>query len=215
MNSRNSVLIVSWISMMLLLGACCGLLKCNEKDLLAEGLTGLQQIDGQPDKWKFENGILYTEGDGGGWLSTTQQYSDFRLELEFRVPPGGNSGVFLRAPHKGDPAYEGMEIQVLDDYAPEYADLRPTQYTGSIYDVEPPAEQVSKKANQWQKMAIQCVGQNVQVELNGTKIISANLNEYRDKLDKHPGLARTEGYIGLQNHGSRIEYRNIKIRILN
>jgi hypothetical protein len=185
--------------------------KGNEKDLLANGITGWQQIDGQPGSWKLEDGVLYTEGGGGGWLSTTMQYSDFYLMLEFRVPPGGNSGVFLRSPHEGDPAYEGMEIQVLDDYAREYANLRPTQYTGSIYDVEPPAEKVSKKANQWQKMTIQCVGPNVQVELNGKKIVSANLEEHLDKLEKHPGLARTEGFIGLQNHGSRIEYRNIKI----
>jgi hypothetical protein len=197
--------------MMMLLGSSCGLIKCNSQYLLADGLTGWQQIDGQSESWKFEDGILYTEGNGGGWLSTTKQYSDFHLELEFRVPPGGNSGVFLRSPHKGDPAYEGMEIQVLDDYAPEYANLRSTQYTGSIYDIQPPAEKASKKANQWQKMTIQCIGSNVQVELNGRKIISANLNEHLDKLEKHPGLARTEGFIGLQNHGSRIEYRNIKI----
>ncbi len=199
------------LSMTVLLGSCCGLIKCNGQPLLADGLVGWQQIEGQEGSWKFEDGILYTEGGGGGWLSTTKQYSDFCLELEFRVPPGGNSGVFLRAPHGGDPAYEGLEIQVLDDYAPEYANLRPAQYTGSIYDVQPPAEKASKKANRWQKMTIRCIGPNVQVELNGRKIISANLEEQFDKLEKHPGLARTEGFIGLQNHGSRIEYRNIKI----
>ena len=212
MFQRITVLTFDLLSMVVLFGSCSELLKCDEEDLLANGLNGWQQIEGRPGSWKFEDGILRTEGDGGGWLSTKRQYSDFRLELEFRVPPGGNSGVFLRAPHKGDPAYEGMEIQVLDDYAPEYANLRPTQYTGSIYDVQSPAERAGKKANQWQKMIIQCVGPNVQVELNGRKIISTNLDEHRDKLEKHPGLARTEGFIGLQNHGSKIEYRNIKIQ---
>lgn len=211
MYQRIAALTFVFLSMMVFLGSCCGLTQCNKKDLLADGLTGWQQIEGQPGSWKFEDGILYTDGGSAGWLSTTQQYSDFRLELEFRVPPGGNSGVFLRAPHKGDPAYEGMEIQVLDDYAAEYADLRDTQYTGSIYDVQSPAERISKKANEWQKMIIQCIGANVQIDLNGKTIILTNLDENRDKLEKHPGLARTEGFIGLQNHGSRIEYRNIKI----
>jgi len=208
---RVVITTVTLLPMIVLLGACRGLMKCNGQYLLADGLTCWQQIEGQEGSWKFEDGVLYTEGDGGGWLSTIKQYSDFCLELEFRVPPGGNSGVFLRAPHKGDPAYDGMEIQVLDDYAPEYANLRPTQYTGSIYDVQPPTKKASKKAKQWQKMKIRCIGPNVKVELNGKKIVLANLEEHLDKLEKHPGLARTEGFIGLQNHGSRIEYRNIKI----
>jgi len=212
MFQKVAVMTVILLSMMVLLGSCCGLMQSDEKNLLADGLTGWKQIEGQPGSWKFEDGVLYTEGGGAGWLSTTQQYSDFWLELEFRVPPGGNSGVFLRSPQKGNPAYEGIEIQILDDYAPRYADLRPTQYTGSIYDVQPPAERVSKKANEWQKMNIQYIGPNVQIDLNGKTIISTNLDEHRDKLDKHPGLLRTEGFIGFQNHGSRIEYRNIKIR---
>lgn len=186
---------------------------CSENtNLLTDELAGWQPIGGKPGSWKFEDGILYTEGDGSGWLSTTQEYSDFRLELEFRVPSGGNSGVFLRSPHKGDPAYEGMEIQILDDYAAKYANLKPSQYTGSIYDVQPPAERASKKADQWQKMVINCIGRKVTITLNEKIIIDANLDNYSDKLEKHPGLAREEGYIGLQNHGSRVEFRNIEIQ---
>ena len=211
MYQRIAVLTSVLLSMVVLIGSCCGLMQCNKKNLLADGLAGWQQIEGQPDNWKFKDGILYSEGGGGGWLSTTRQYSDFRLELEFRIPSGGNSGVFLRSPHKGDPAYEGLEIQVLDDYGAEYAGLRDTQYTGSIYDVQPPAERASKKANKWQKMTIRCLGRKVVVILNDKTIIETNLNEHRDKYDKHPGLSRTEGYIGLQNHGSRVEFRNIEI----
>ncbi|MEX2558350.1 MAG: DUF1080 domain-containing protein, partial [Pirellulales bacterium] len=81
----------------------------NEKDL-----TGWKAIDGPIDSWKAEDGMLSTTGKEGGWLSTEDEYANFELKLEFRVPKGGNSGVFLRAPHEGNPAFAGMEIQVLD-----------------------------------------------------------------------------------------------------
>jgi len=206
-----TVLVVLVVSMVVVLASCGQLQLGSEHNLLANGLVGWQQIGGQKESWKFEDGVLYTAGGGGGWLSTTQEYDNFKLELEFRVPPGGNSGVFLRAPQEGNPAYLGMEIQILDDYTDKHGKLRPEQYTGSIYDVQAPSKKVTKKAGQWQKMVIICDGPNVQVILNGTKIIDTNVNNYPDKLEKHPGLKRTKGYIGLQDHGSRLDFRNIKI----
>ena len=178
----------------------------NGKDL-----TGWQQIGGRDGSWKVKGGILCAEKGGGGWLSTAKEYDNFQLELEFCVPPGGNSGVFLRAPHEGNPAHAGMEIQLLDDYAEKYAKLQPCQYTGSLYGAEAPAKRVSKKADEWQKMTIVCDGPRVQVTLNDVLIVDANLKEHTDKLATYPGLERSKGYIGLQNHGSQFEYRNIKI----
>ena len=208
MDRKMIVLVVSMVGV---LGSCGQLQLSSEQDLLAEGLADWQQIGGKQESWKFEDGVLYTAGGGGGWLSTTREYDNFKLELEFRVPPEGNSGVFLRAPQEGNPAYAGMEIQILDDYADRRAKLRPEQYTGSIYDVQAPSKRANKKAGQWQKMIIVCDGPKVQVTLNGTKIIDTNLNNYPDKLEKHPGLKSTKGYIGLQDHGSRLDFRNIKI----
>ena len=181
----------------------------NGKDL-----TGWEIIDGREGSWHVEDNILYTQGAGGGWLSTTEQYGNFRLSLEFRVPPGGNSGVFLRAPHQGNPAYRGMEIQVLDDYAEQYATLQPWQYTGSVYAVEAPLKRASKNANEWQRMEILCDGPRVRVTLNGTVIVNTNLIKHMDKTDEHPGLKRRRGYIGLQNHSTRVDYRNIRIQEL-
>ncbi len=176
----------------------------NGKDL-----SGWQIINGKAGTWKVENEILYTEGEGGGWLSTTREFENFKLELDFRVPPEGNSGVFLRAPHEGDPAYTGMEVQVLDDYAAKYAQLKPWQYCGSVYAVQAPSERASKQANEWQHYEIVCNGPRVQVTLNGKKIIDTNLIEHMDQEKSHPGLKRRKGYIGLQNHSTRVEYRNI------
>ncbi|MCA9734036.1 DUF1080 domain-containing protein [candidate division KSB1 bacterium] len=175
-------------------------------------LSGWQVISNSSNSWKAEDGILSTGGHGGGWISTEKEYSDFSLELEFNVPDGGNSGVFIRAPHEGDPAYTGMEIQVLDDYAEKYATLQPWQYTGSIYAVQAPAKRVTKKAGEWQKMQITCTGPKVQVILNGEQIVDSNLIEHMEKTAKSPGIKRRGGYIGFQNHGAPVQYRNIRIR---
>jgi hypothetical protein len=180
-----------------------------------KNLDGWKSIDGKASAWQVEDGMLYCKGGGGGWLSTDKEYKNFEVELEFRIPDGGNSGVFLRAPHEGNPAFAGMEVQVLDDGAKIYAGkLAPYQHCGSLYDLEPPKKQVSKPAGEWQKMHIVCNDRNVKVTLNGTEIVDANLDNYKDKEKTHPGLARSGGYVGLQNHGTRLDYRNIRIREL-
>jgi hypothetical protein len=209
------------ISAILLLSLTFGVGACSRMnarghntDLLATGLIGWQQIGGQKRTWRFVDGVLSTDGAGGGWLSTSRQYADFILSLEFRVPPGGNSGVFLRAPHEGNPAYAGLELQILDDYAEQWSGLEPYQYSGSIYDVQAPSERAGQQAGRWQKMMILAQGPRIAVALNGEKVIDTNMTYYPHKLDTHPGLARRRGYIGLQNHGSRIEFRNIRIRAL-
>jgi len=183
-------------------------------DLLSTGLVGWQQIGGRQDAWRLTDGVLYTEGEGGGWLATLRQYDDFSLSLEFRVPPGGNSGAFIRSPLEGDPAYTGMEIQILDDYAEQWRNLNPYQYTGSIYDVQAPSERATKEAGTWQEMVVTARGPKIEVVLNGRKIIDTNATYYPYKADAHPGLTRERGYIGLQSHGSRVEFRNSRIREL-
>ena len=179
-----------------------------------KNLDGWQVIGNTKDSWGVKDSILFTTGQGGGWLSTTRQFSDFKLSLEFKVPPGGNSGVFIRAPHYGDPAYTGIEIQVLDDYASVYARLKPWQYTGSLYAVQAPAKRVTKRAGQWQKMVITCCGPEIQVELNGSLINKVNVIDYMHLEKTHPGLKNRKGFIGLQNHTSVVEYRNIYLEEL-
>jgi hypothetical protein len=181
----------------------------NGKDL-----SGWQAVDGPMSSWKVEDGLLYCSGGGGGWLSSDKEFANFEIELEFRVPAGGNSGVFVRAPHEGNPAFAGMEVQVLDDDAPEYAKLQPFQYCGSLYSIVAPKTRATKPTGQWQKMHIACRGPNVKVVLNDTPIIDANLDQLTGKEAEHPGIKRSKGYIGLQNHGTRLDFRNIRVREL-
>jgi|GEM_PF-515401 len=177
-----------------------------------ESLEGWEPVGANPDSWGAEDGILFTTGVGSGWLSTEEEYDNFVLELEYKVPEGGNSGVFLRSTREGNPAYQGLEIQILDDYAERYAELQPYQYTGSIYNIKAPSSRVSRPAGEWQHMKIIADGPQIQVEVNGEMIVNTSLVHHMEHADGHPGLTRRSGYIGLQNHSSRVDFRNIIIR---
>jgi Domain of Unknown Function (DUF1080) len=182
----------------------------NGKDL-----TGWKVNDGgKMSVWGAEKGLLYVEGDGGGWLMTEKEYGDFEIRVEFKLPKAGNSGVGLRSPMKGDPAYVGMEIQILDDESPEYKNLKPFQYTGSIYGVVAPSTRATKSAGDWQAMRIVAKGRQVMVEVNGTKVVDANLDDHKDKNKEHPGLTREKGHLGLQSHTGRVEFRNVFVKSL-
>ena len=178
------------------------------------------------DGWKLtrSNGPGYViEGDrivcpanGGGNLFTEKQYANFILRLDFKLSPGGNNGVGIRAPLEGDAAYVGMEIQVLDDPAPQYKDIKPTQHTGSIYDVFPAKLGALKPAGEWNSYEITANGRRITIKLNGMTTVDADLDSVKDEavLKRHPGLARTTGHIGFLGHRSHVEFRNIRIKEL-
>ncbi len=211
---------------------CLGIWSARADDKVESGfvslfngkdLTGWQvNKGGNMARWGAENGLLFVQGGGGGWLMTEKEYSDFEVRLEYKMPPGGNSGVALRSPMAGDPAYVGMEIQLLDDNDPRYEKLQKWQYTGSIYGVVPPSKRVVKPAGEWNDIDITAKGRQITIVLNGEKIVDANLDDYKDrveenkekKLPAHPGLARTGGHVGLQSHDGRVEFRNLRIKVL-
>src|SRR5262245_373056 len=178
-------------------------------------LKGWTQFASQKDLWVAEDGLLACKGGGGGWLGTEKEYSDFELRLEYRLKPGGNSGVYIRAPEKGYISRDGMEIQILDDFHPNYAKLDFYQYTGSIYHVVAPTRRTSKPAGQWNAMTIRAQGRQVVVLLNGITSVDADLDRcLKDPAvaKEHPGLKRSTGRIGLQSHTDRVEFRNIRVK---
>lgn len=184
----------------------------NGKDL-----TGWKAYDSKPDIWVVENDMLVCKGTGGGWLGTDRDYANFVLRFEYRLIPAGNSGIYLRAPEKGHISRVGMEIQLLDDFHPRYGGIDFYQYTGSIYHVVAPTQRASKKAGAWNAMEIAADGREMRIVLNGKKIIDANLDRaLRDPAiaAEHPGLTRTTGRIGLQNHTDRVDFRNLRIKEL-
>ncbi len=178
-------------------------------------LTGWRPMGGSGDNWSAADGVLACNGKPGAqWLATEDEYADFELSLEFNVPENGNSGVFVRAPSDGVPYVDGIEIQVLDDYGDKWEGLQPDQYTGSIYAVAAPSKRVTKQAGQWQSMFVRCWQRRLQVKINGHPVLDANLDDFEEQTKKVPGLKRQSGHIGLQNHGDKISFRNIRVRKL-
>jgi hypothetical protein len=164
-----------------------------------------------------ENGLLTCPKDGGGNLLTDKEFSDFIFRFEFRMEPGGNNGVGIRAPLAGDIAYSGMEIQILDhDHERYKGSLKPTQRHGAVYDLIPPIADTLKPAGQWNSEEIHVQGRKIRVTLNGVLITDADLDTVKDPalLKRHPGAARTTGRIGFLGHGSLIEFRNIRVKPL-
>ncbi len=172
---------------------------------------------GAVDGYAVEEGAITCIADKGGNLMSAKEYSDFVLRLEFRLPPGGNNGVGLRVPLGGHAATLGMEIQVLDDTAEQYATLQPYQYHGSVYGVIPARRGCLKPVGEWNAQEIRCIGKQVTVILNAETIVDGDIEEASMPMTldgkAHPGLQRTTGHIGFLGHGSRVQFRNIRIQV--
>lgn len=186
----------------------------NGKDL-----TGWVLMRPYGPGYTVENGILVCPAEGGGNLYTEKEYADFVLRLEFRFWEGANNGVGIRAPLEGDAAYVGMEIQILDDEAEVYQrmPIKPTQYTGAVYDVFAARPGHVKRNGMWNDYEIMADGRRIRVTLNGVVITDVNLDDVKDaeKLKRHPGLLRKSGHVGFLGHGTRVEFRNIRIKTLS
>jgi hypothetical protein len=181
-------------------------------------LNGWKLIGGKGPGYVVEQGILVCPADGGGNLFTEKEYANFNLRFEFRLSPGANNGIGIRAPLDGRASYEGMEIQILDDEHPRYqGKIRPAQYHGSIYDVVAAQHGFKKPTGEWNAEEIRAEGRHIAVVLNGHTIVDANLDDVKDPevLKRHPGLQRKTGHIGFLGHGTRVEFRNVRIKELS
>lgn len=152
----------------------------------------------------------------GGNLYTLKEYSDFVLRFEFKLPPGGNNGVGIRTPNRGDAAYVGMEIQILDDGHPKYKGIQPYQAHGSIYGVVPAKRGFLKPTGEWNYEEIEAKGSKIKVTLNGTVITDADIGDIKETMDhrQHPGLHNAKGFLAFLGHGDRLEFRNIRVKEL-
>lgn len=192
----------------------------------AEGFVSL--FDGNSLNGWTGNKDGYVPGDGtitvnpdaggGGNLYTEKEYSNFVLRFEFQLTPGANNGLGIHAPLTGDVAYQGKEIQILDNTAEKYADLKPYQYHGSVYGIIPAKRGFLNPVGEWNYEEIMVNGDKIKVILNGTTIVDGDMKEASkngtmDGRD-HPGLKRSKGHIGFLGHGSDLKFRNIRIKEL-
>ncbi len=162
------------------------------------------------------NLVVRPKKGGSGNLYTKNEYSDFIFRFEFKLTPGANNGLGIHAPLKGDAAYAGIEIQILDDTADKYKDLKPYQFHGSVYGVIPAKRGYLNPVGEWNMEEVYVKGDYIKVTLNGTVIVNGNMKEASKNgtLDhkKHPGLKRNKGHIGFLGHGSELDFRNIRIK---
>ncbi len=169
--------------------------------------------------YQVENGEIVLNVDNGpshGNLYTEGEYKDFTYRFEFQLTPGANNGLGIRAPLTGDAAYVGMELQILDNDAPIYAQLQPYQYHGSVYGIIPAKRGFLKPTGEWNYQEVTAKGTHITITLNGTVILDGDIKEATKNgtpdHKEHPGLFNEKGHIGFLGHGSVVKFRNIRIK---
>lgn len=194
----------------------------GEKIALFDGAS-LQgwKATGNPQGWTVEDGQILCLAQKGGYLYTEEQYENYILNLEFKIGPLANSGIFLRWSDLKDPVNTGIEVQILDDTD---RDVTPTHQCGALYDMVAPSRPAMKPLGQWNKYVITCDGPLISVELNGHEVASMNVDEYTVPGQNPDGTPNKfkyawkdmprRGHIGLQDHNSPVWFRNIEIQPL-
>ncbi len=192
--------------------------------LAAQDADGFQPVfngrdftgwSGPTKNYEVVDGAVRCKPGNGGTIYTDQQFQDFVVRLQFKLPDGGNNGLAIRYPGSGDAAYEGMcELQVLDNSSPKYVRLDPRQFHGSAYGMVPAARGYLRPVGAWNFQEVSVKGSRIRVELNGYQILDTDLSKVTDYMDgtAHPGKDRREGHIGFCGHGDPVEFRHVGVR---
>ena len=176
----------------------------------------------QPAEWKIEKGVLHGGEPRGSWLMSEKEYRDFVLEFEFKLGERGNSGCALRAPLRGDPAFDGLELQMADlRYNPQAKD---SELTGGLYRAIAPKKQVYKPT-EWNKYQITLKGSRIKVVLNGELVQDLDLAGQEQVVKRHDGTTAPpikdrpgKGHIGFQELSRGDEHaliRGARIKVLD
>jgi cytochrome c len=177
---------------------------------------------GMPAGWSAEKGVLARVGEAGD-IVTEEEFGDFELALDWKISPGGNSGIFFRVGEDHDYVWEsGSEMQILDNQG--HGDgLDPRTSAGADYALHPPKWDATRPVGMWNQVRIVCRGPHVEHWMNGKKLLEYELwtPEWTElvaasKFAKMSGFGKnSKGRIALQDHGDRVEFRNVKIRPLD
>jgi len=174
---------------------------------------------GSTDGYDVEDGALSCIADKGGDLYTVGEYADFVLRFDCRLDAGGNNGVGIRVPAGGHASTDGMEIQMLDSTSPQYKDIQPYQFHGSVYGIIPAKRGYLKPVGAWNQHEIRCVGRHITIVMNGETIVDGDLDEAlaSGAADgkEHAGARRSTGHIVLCGHGTRVQFRNMRIKTID
>jgi len=185
-----------------------------------DDLGGWKNNDGKPVAAKIEDGAINVHGTGGYLLVYDQPFGDFDFKCDVKMSqPECNSGVFVRTGDLADPVNTGLEVQVYNGKEDSIHNF------GAIYDLVGPSKDATHGPGKWDSLEIRCVGPNVSVRVNGEEVATMNCDDYDQpglRLDGTPhkfaGKAIEEfprrGYLGLQDHGYDVWYKNVKLKNL-
>lgn len=166
---------------------------------------------GTKDSFGVADGTIARLSGGYSWIRSEETYGDFVLSCEYKISEGGNSGIHFRVGDPKDEVFTGIEMQILDDQGKPAG----IHSCGAIYDVLAPRVNASKPAGEWNDVTITCIGSRIRIELNGTRVIDMNLDEWTAPVGKfktaYAEMPRA-GYIGFQNHGDDVWFRNVRIK---
>lgn len=182
-----------------------------------KSLDGWVLLDKQGAGYESRDGSLVTTRNSGGNLMTAAEYGDFVFRFEFKLESGSNNGLCIRCPLVSRRlAYEGNELQIIDNSAERYKDIKSWQKHGSLYNVAPAKTGALKPVGEWNSQEVTVQGSRVQVVLNGITILDFDTSEVTDRatLARHPGLKRKSGHIGFLGHNEPVEFRNIFVKRL-
>ena len=232
---RDSHLVA--VTLLVLLAAVAGAAEVKDKE---EGFVKLFPKDGVPEgwlvrtwsdlakpadpkvKWQVKDGILHGSEPRGTWLVSKKQYGDFILKFDFKLGETGNSGCALRAPLFGDPAFDGMEMQMADYRYNTSA--KDSELTGGIYRAIAPRVQ-AYQPTKWNSYAIKLQGDRLHATLNGKLIHDLDLSKQEQEIKRHDGSLAPpvkdrprKGHIGFQElsrGGDHVMIRNARIKVLD
>ncbi|MEN8126615.1 MAG: DUF1080 domain-containing protein [Planctomycetota bacterium] len=177
---------------------------------------------GSKATYGIKNGILFCRKGTGRNIYTEKEYDNFVLRFEFKLQPGTNNGLGIRTPLKGDAAYVGMELQILDNTAEKYSNLHNWQYHGSVYGIvaadKTKRESAFNPVGEWNYEEVIADSTRIIVKVNGETIVDADIKEASKNGTlsgkEHPGLLNETGHIGFLGHGDYVEFRNLRIKEL-
>jgi Domain of Unknown Function (DUF1080) len=172
---------------------------------------------GPVENYDIVDGTIVCKPKKGGFIFTTEEYTDFVATLEYKVPPGGNNGLAIRFPGTGRPSVDAMcEIQVLDDDHPKYAKLDVRQFNGSAYGLAAAHRGFARPVGEWNFEQVTVKGTTIQIELNGTRILDVDLAKVTEAKNKeqHPGRVPAKGHFGFCGHNDPVAFRNVKIKAM-
>jgi hypothetical protein len=173
---------------------------------------------GPVENYEVKDDAIVCKKGKGGTIFTEEEFGNFIVRLEFKLPAGGNNGLAIRYPAKGNPAYAGMcELQVLDSEHPKYSRLDKRQYHGSAYGMAAAKRGFLRPEGEWNYQQVTVKGPTIKVELNGHVILDTDLSAVTEYManSPHPGKDLKRGHFGFAGHSDPVQFRAISIKSLD